>query len=451
MYKKDKEIFEGPFANYEKMTAFSKIFGHARTWAKNPNSPFYKLYGAVQNRLSKARSIQASMTNILRRRYLEIKKDPYMEQLLNKAHMISQMTGQRVKMNERGELVFVAPRDSSDKNGTVKAGEMVVLTGDVAGAFADYESVIFALADEFLASEIAREHVPSLLSALDLLRRFFPRLPELQTMFNFEGLTEEEISFRLERLSPEQIRFIHQQVSNIMMMRTSMDGTVAEEVNILLGNETSGLNKLRATANVVEGRKQFHYAPLARFGDIYISVKQLIDKKNSKGEIKQVEQLLDYQQFETNAEAQEAYRKLRIKYPNAKVSRPAKQTIQEVRAMFNSLEKAPGLEFVAQYMSDTNATRFNEAMKELREVLDSKGLDKNVVGINQFFASRNKEVGLEGVPGYDPDFSRSILQYIAIGSQALARNRFSRDAAKGYTETIAYAVKKGDKNLEKRH
>lgn len=46
-----------------------------------------------------------------------------MEQLLNKAHMISQMTGQRVKMNERGELVFVAPRDSSDKNGTVKAGK----------------------------------------------------------------------------------------------------------------------------------------------------------------------------------------------------------------------------------------------------------------------------------------------------------------------------------------
>ena len=45
--QKDKEIFE-PFANYEKMTAFSKIFGHARTWAKkkNPNTPFCKLYGA---------------------------------------------------------------------------------------------------------------------------------------------------------------------------------------------------------------------------------------------------------------------------------------------------------------------------------------------------------------------------------------------------------------------
>lgn len=101
---------------------------------------------------------------------------------------------------------------------------------------------------------------------------------------------------------------------------------------------------------------------------------------------------MDYQQFETNAEAQEAYRKLRIKYPNAKVSRPAKQTIQEVRAMFNSLEKAPGLEFVAQYMSDTNATRFNEAMKELREVLDSKGLDKNVVGINQFLHQETKKL-----------------------------------------------------------
>jgi len=447
----DKASFDGSSnsINYENMTAFSRIFGHARTWAKNPNSPFGKLYGAVMNRLRKGREIQASMTNLLRRRYLEVKKDPFMAQLLNKAHMISQMTGQRVKKNERGELIFVAPRDSSDKNGTVKQGEIVVLTEDVAGAFADYESVIFAMADEYLASEIAREHVPSLLSALDLMRRFFPRLPELQTMFNFEGLTEEEVSFRLERLSPEQIRFIHQQVSNIMIMPTSMDGTVAEEINILLGNETSGLNKLKTTANIVEGRKQFHYAPLARFGDIYISVKQLVDVKDSRGNVKQIEQLVDYQQFETNGEAQEAYTKLRIKYPNATVSRPAKQTIQNIRSTLRSTEKPPGLEFVAQFMSDTNAEKFNAAMKELREVLASKGLDKNVVGINQFFAPRDKSVGMEGVPGYDPDFSRSILQYIAIGSQALARNRFARDANKAYTETIKFAQDKGDVSLEK--
>ena len=38
-----------------------------------------------------------------------------------------------------------------------------------------------------------------------------------------------------------------------MIMPTSMDGTVAEEINILLGNETSGLNKLKTTANIVEG------------------------------------------------------------------------------------------------------------------------------------------------------------------------------------------------------
>ena len=39
----------------------------------------------VMNRLSKARSIQASMTNLLRRRYLEVKKDPYMAQLIKQS------------------------------------------------------------------------------------------------------------------------------------------------------------------------------------------------------------------------------------------------------------------------------------------------------------------------------------------------------------------------------
>tara|TARA_R110000744_G_scaffold117411_5_gene219550 strand:- start:9892 stop:17496 length:7605 start_codon:yes stop_codon:yes gene_type:complete len=433
---------------YENMTLFSKIMGHARAWAKNPNTPFHKLYGAVQNRLSKGRMLQAQYSSRLRRRYLEIKKDPFMDELLTKAHIISQMTRKRVKMNDKGELVFVAPKDSSDKNKTVKAGEIVILTGDAAGAFADFESVIFSIADEYLASEIARDHVPNLLSALDLMRRYFPKLPELQTLFNFEGLTEEQISARLETLSPAQIRFIHNQIMNIMIMPTSMDGTVIEEIDILLGNETLGLNKLKTIANEVEGRKQTHYAPLSRYGDIFVSVKQMVKLKNKEGKIIEKEMLLNYQQFETNAEAQEGYRKLRLEYPDANVSQPAKHTIDATRALLRSTTKPPGLEFVSQYMSDTSARKFNEAMKELRQVLADKKLDKNILGIDQFFAQRDTSVGLEGVPGYSPDFTRSMLQYIAVSSTALARNRFAHDVANGYTETITHAVEKGDTKLK---
>ena len=55
------------------------------------------------------------------------------------------------------------------------------------------------------------------------------------------------------------------------------------------------------------------------------------------------------------AEAQEAYRKVTYKYPML-VSRPAKQTNQEVRAMFNSLEKATWVRICCTiFMSDTNA------------------------------------------------------------------------------------------------
>ena len=87
---------------------------------------------------------------------------------MDKAHIISQMTGTKVTRNEKDELVFIAPKDSSDKNSTVKAGEMVVLTGDVAGAFEDHQVVMESINKEFLKAEIARDHVPNLLSALDL-------------------------------------------------------------------------------------------------------------------------------------------------------------------------------------------------------------------------------------------------------------------------------------------
>jgi len=432
---------------YENMSAFAKFLGHARTWAKK-NTPFRFLYGAVMNQLRYGRHLQAGLTAQLRRRYLEVKKDPYMAQLLDKAHIISQMTGTKVTRNEKDELVFIAPKDSSDKNSTVKAGEMVVLTGDVAGAFEDHQTVMESINKEFLKAEIARDHIPNLLSALDLLRQFNPRLPELQTVFNFEGLTEDQISYKLENLDPAQIRFIHKELSAIMLQYSTSPQldifyeNAVEEVDVLLGNKTSGLNKLRDVANAVEGRQQVPYAPLSRFGEYYISVK---DPNNLDEDGKPLQ--LWYQQFETNADAQQAYTLIRVKFPDAEVSKPARQTIQEMRARLKNAKKPYGLEYISQYLSDTNAKKYNEAVKELRQSLAQKGLDKNVLGINQFFAQRDKSVGMEGVPGYDPDFTRSTLQYIAIASQSIARNRFNRDANKAYDNTIKFAEEKGDNNL----
>ena len=112
----------------------------------------------------------------------------------------------------------------------------------------------------------------------------------------------------------------------------------------------------------MEGRQQVPYAPLSRFGEYYISVK---DPNNLDEDGKPLQ--LWYQQFETNAEAQQAYTLIRVKFPDAEVSKPARQTIQEMRARLKNAKKPYGLEYISQYLSDTNAKKYNEAVKELRQ------------------------------------------------------------------------------------
>ena len=435
----------GGRATPENMSWFAKIMAHARSIAKR-NTPFTYLYNTIMDMTRKNRSLQQQFTDYLRRNYMNVIQDPAMREALAKAMIIAQMTdAMDMQVDENGRLTFIAPKDGGAADLPVKQGEVVVLEGDVAQAFVDVHKTFQDVNKEWLKAEIAREHIPNLIMGINLLKRFFPQMPELKTLYNFEGMDQQEIANLLEQLDYTQIKFIVDSLSNIMIMQTSLQGDVLEQIQTLLGNKDAGLNALLSQAGQVETLNKKMYVPLMRFGKFYISVSAI--ETDEKG--KETKKLLWYQQFETMGEAQAALPDLRIRFPEADISAPSEMSIDKLRQMIQEGKGFKNLEYLAQFMSDTNAESYQLILKELREVLAKKGLDKDVLGLNQFYIARDKSVGAEGVPGYSADFPRSIMQYIMVASQQIARNRYAKDKNKYYDETRKWALDKGDNNLLK--
>jgi len=461
----------GSQATPRKMSFFSRILGHARSYAK-VYPKFRLMYANVMNKIFKSRSLQMSLTATLQQRYLEVKKDPVANERMNKAHIIMEMTGKFPEFNENGELVFVAPADGGASDLDVVAGEVVVLTGDVAMAMKDHQLVMATLIKEDLKATISRDHIENLTEALDVIRTFFPRLrDEIRVSFDakggtinllnkaeFDSLAREQQLYALENVDTKQIKFIVDSLSNVMIGRGMVTGEFAEIINRLLGNKDAGLNKLLAEASIAEGYMSRPYVPLQRFGNVFITVKD--DDGNT----------IYYETFEGNVGTEtlgnrSAMKKalakrsqLVAKFPNATVSQPAVMTIQEMRRLVREAstgidkktkkKRTVTLDYLSQFMSDTNARRFQEAMKEMRQVLASRGLDKDITPIGAYRTPRDRSVGLEGVPGYSADFTRATMQYIMTASEAIARNRYQPLISHHYNETIKDAQAKGDTNLQ---
>jgi hypothetical protein len=451
LINKSSEPFSKPGgkATPDHMSLWQRIMGHARSVAKM-NTPFTLLYNAIMNMTRKTRSLQQQFSRLLSQRYIQVIKDPAMRDLLAKAMIIAQVNDtMEMKIDGQERLIFVAEKDGGSADLEVKKGDMIVLEGDVAKAFMDVHKTFQDVNKEFLKAEIARDHIPNLIMALNLLRRFFPDMPELKTLFNFEGLSQPEISNRLEELDYTQIKFITTSIENIMIMRTSMEGDVADQINRLLGNKDAGLNALLDIAGNVETLNRKMYVPLMRFGNYFISVHQTVVEKDKTGKEVEVDKLVWYQQFESMGEAQAAMNDIRLKFPDGEISKPAEMSIEKLREMIREGRGFRNLEYLAQFMADTNAQNYQEILKALRETLAKKGLDKDVLGINRFYIQRDKSVGAEGVPGYSADFPRAIFQYLSVASNAIARNRYAKDKNKYYDETRKYALDKGNKNLLK--
>jgi len=447
-----KSVEPGASVTPRMMSAFSRFFGHARSWAKN-NPHFRLLFANVMNKIYKSRELQMSLTAQLRQRYLEVKKDPAVAQMLNKAHIIMEMTGQFPEFNENGELVFIAPEDGGASDLTVTKGEIVALTGDVALAMKDHQLVMAAVVKEHLKADISRDHVQDILEAIEVLNVLNPSLPELQTVFNFEGMTQEQIIYALENLSTGQIRLLVNSMSNLLVpgvdMRRTEASEYAEVINKLLGSENSGLNKLLNLANEVDTLISKPYVPLQRFGDVFIKVTDadgnLLWFETFEGQIGNEYIGIDLAMRKAKAKRPE----LIAKYPGATVSQPAKMTIESIRQEVQNFGQIGTLEYITQFMTDTNARNFQEAIKEARQIMADKKIDKYITPLSAYRQPRNKTIGAEGVPGYSADFTRATLQYIMTASDAIARNRYHADTVKHYFNTLKDATERGDIQLQR--
>ena len=103
---------------------------------------FTPLWNFVQQRNGYTNLITQYFASELGRKYLRIQEDPTAKQAITKAHIIALMTDTKYTRNREGQIILTAPAASNDKNKSVQAGEVVVLTGDVAEAFEDYDRVI---------------------------------------------------------------------------------------------------------------------------------------------------------------------------------------------------------------------------------------------------------------------------------------------------------------------
>ena len=451
----NNEIYKpGGTATIDKMSWPRKILGHARALA-NTNTPFKFLFHNIMNMTEKARSLQQALTFKLHKRFLRIFEDPALKPIMQKAIIIAQMTRPtKLQIDSDGRLTFIAPKDGGAADATVEAGEVVVLEGDAAGAFMDAWEVMRDVQDEELKAEIASSHVPKLLQAIAVLKENMPELPELKTLFNFDGKTQEEVSALLEGLNYQQLKFIKDSLSQIMaqiaMKQLYTEGDpsfigppgglemgVMMEINNILGDKTTGLNALVDMAGRIETRKSWPYIPLMRFGNYYVIVK---DRETG-------DTLWD-EFFESRGEALEGRQKLLSKFTggNAIISEVKENTIDDIRKRITSVTKPLSLEYLAQYVDNKNSQQYAEIVKELREDLRTRKMDRQIIGMDQFFEERDRSVGMEGVPGYSADFPRSIMQYIMVASNALARNRYISEAQANYSKSIAWGNAHNNKN-----
>ena len=160
---------------------FSKIMNYASEWAQTiPLFGF--MFKTIQDMDEKTRDLQADYIRNMGL-YIQVAKNSKAKSFLDKAHLISQepliINGKEVKnnthyrMDQNGRIVFVASRDRTTGGGNVvevKAGEIIILEGDVAQAYQDAQFAMLTMIAESTAGLISSTYIDSLKLAIELLQ-----------------------------------------------------------------------------------------------------------------------------------------------------------------------------------------------------------------------------------------------------------------------------------------
>ena len=430
-----------------------RIFSHARIWAKK-YPIFERLYTAVHLRDQKTRQLQSEFLSKLQT-YLKVMRNPTAAGLLTKAMEISQQVPGRYRKKENEtQIVFIAERDGDGADSTVKAGDVVILDGEVADA---YESAMEAvqlmhleIVRGLLGNEVSKNKLDEAISfitgnaginmGIALDEKIFldgtKSISEL-TDKDYENLTYEDIARlttavqNLQEVIADNPEFLANQ--GITAERATI---LNSEIATILGKPDeegapgAGLLALTAELKKYDDFKKTDYVPLQRHGSHYIVVKD----KDGK--------VIEYRMFEkrkysitTLDEEKDVRASLEAKYrnnPDVTISETKEVDIQELRA--NVQADLATIDFASGMLSDTNKAIFKEVRKEIDNILE-KGAnmkDGKLGGFNVFVTPRKQQ---GGVPGFSTDFTRSLTQYGIAASSFAAGNRFNPSIAEAFNNT----------------
>ena len=459
----DKSTDAGANFGGKALSWINRWFGAMREWSVN-NLPFAELFTIMQTMNYKAQGLQAQLTNELALYRAIVDSDPEIALLMRKAQALSQHyqdqgRGMKFFKNENGQIIISAPMDfkGGPKDIDIQPGETIILEGDVADAFLQYDKVMDKALTEIRKGLIAGTYADELVEAITMLNKIDRVELEAEgQQFIQENWAQRNLSTtELEELTGADVEAI---VKGLLTQATriSVIGPPTRGVNELDKKEIqrlramagflpngkvntesqNGLGRLMQELKKYDRMREGTYVPFMRFGKFYIKV---VNPNIKKGEGRTVE----YQMFESEKEAQAALSGLQNKYvndPNAVVSSVNKTTIKELKQAVK--DKAISLADIGQYLSESSADTFSKLEPELERIIAE---NKDIVGFDTFLTPRSR-VG--GVPGYSADFGRAASQFIFMASRTAARNRFMPEARRKYNAVKQDAELRDDKRLE---
>ena len=436
-----------------KLSKFSRIAGFVREWAKD-NAFFERVWRVIEDMGIKAKRIQANYQRILNN-YNRIIQDDVLREAIYRAQAISTyFPDQRFTMDADGRIIFRAPMDASPENSPegleISPGEVIILEGDAAQAYMDYQRAMLYMAKEQVRGMIAGGYVEQIKSAIEKLNAhkgraisevYVPNFPPDMTNEMIENMEYGEVIQLVKGL-----RRLVENTDAEFIDRSALTPTEISDIQSLLGvdenmvvtdNKQVGLVKLAGQLQQFEDFKKSDYVPLMRYGKFVITI---IDKNQEqylkatatdKGAFKykgkyvtlNPKYLLRRQHYETSREADEARQKFISQYrDNATVEVRPTEELNEAKFKEQLQQGAINIIDVAQYLSDPKAEIFKAVEGELNELVKN---NKNIIGFDQFFTPRQR---IGGVPGYSPDFARAANQFGYMGARYASRSRFMNEA-----------------------
>ena len=459
----DKSTDAGANFGGKALSWINRWFGAMREWSAN-NLPFAELFTVMQTMNYKAQSLQAQLTNELALYRAIVDSDPEIALLMRKAQALSQHyqdqgRGTKFFKNENGQIILSAPMDfkGGPKDIDIQPGETIVLDGDVANAFLQYDKVMDKALTEIRKGLVAGTYADELVEAITMLNKIDRVELEAEgQQFIQENWAQRNLSTtELEELTGLDVEAIVKglltQATRISVIGpptrgvSELDKKEIQRLRAMAGflpngqvnaKSQNGLGRLMQELKKYDRMREGTYVPFMRFGKFYIKVVNPNIKEGKEG------RTVEYQMFESRGEAQAALGGIQNKYvndSNAVVSTVAETTIKELKQAVK--DKAISLADIGQYLSESSANTFSQLEPELERIIAE---NKDIVGFDTFLTPRSR-VG--GVAGYSADFGRAASQFIFMASRTAARNRFMPEARRKYNAVKQDAELRDDKRL----